>query len=172
MARSSEEYELDRLVSEHLPTALRFATRLTGDVDRAEDVLQEALVRVARSWKTFRSEAQFRTWLFRIVINVFRSRSAAVAHRPTTTLPETLTDRRAADPASGAQDCELAELIAERVSALPERQREVMVLTSFEGFSVQEAAELLGITEANVYSTLAVARGRLSKELAPYFVRR
>jgi|HubBroStandDraft_6_1064221.scaffolds.fasta_scaffold167562_2 RNA polymerase sigma factor (sigma-70 family) len=171
MARSSEERELDRLVSEHLPTALRFATRLTGDVDQAEDVVQEALVRAARSWKTFRGEAQFRTWLFRIVINVFRSHSAAVAHRPTT-LPETLADRRVADPARGAQDRELAELIAERVSALPERQREVMVLTSFEGFSVQEAAKLLEITEANVYSTLAVARARLSKELAPYFVRR
>ncbi len=158
MARSSEERELDRLVSEHLPTALRFATRLTGDVDRAEDLLQEALVRVARSWKTFRGESQFRTWLFRIVINVFRSRSAANADRATTTLPETLADRRAADPASGAQDRELADLIAERVSALPERQREVMILTSFEGFSVQAAAELLDITEANVYSTLAVAR--------------
>jgi RNA polymerase sigma-70 factor (ECF subfamily) len=172
MARSSEERELDRLVSEHLPTALRFATRLTGDVDRAEDLLQEALVRVARSWKTFRGESQFRTWLFRIVINVFRSRPAGGADRATTTLPETLADRRAADPASGAQDRELANLIAERVSALPERQREVVILTSFEGFSVQEAAELLDMTEANVYSTLAVARARLSKELAPYFVRR
>jgi RNA polymerase sigma-70 factor (ECF subfamily) len=171
MARSSEERELDRLVSEHLPAALRFATRLTGDFDRAEDVLQESLVRVARSWKNFRQEAQFRTWLFRIVINVFRSRSADGANRPTT-LPEGLVDRRAADPARGVQDRELAELIAERVSALPERQREVMVLTSFEGFNIKEVAELLDITEANVYSTLAVARARLSKELAPYLVRR
>jgi RNA polymerase sigma-70 factor (ECF subfamily) len=171
MAGSSEERELDRLVSEHLPTALRFATRLTGDVDRAEDVLQEALLRVARGWKTFRGEAQFRTWLFRIVINVFRSRPTGGANRPTS-LPEVLPDRRAADPAAGAQDRELAELIAERVSALPERQREVMVLTSFEGFSAQETAALLQITEANVYATLAVARARLSKELAPYLVRR
>lgn len=171
MARSSEKRELDRLVSEHLPTALRFATRLTGDIDRAEDVLQEALVRVARSYKTFRGEAQFRTWLFRIVINVFRTRPAGLANRPTS-LPETLPDRRATDPAIGAQDRELAELIAERVSALPERQREVMVLTSFDGFSVQETAALLEITEANVYATLAVARARLSKELAAYFVRR
>ncbi|HEV8003265.1 MAG TPA: sigma factor, partial [Planctomycetaceae bacterium] len=61
MARSSDQLELDRLVSEHLSAALRFATRLTGDVDAAEDVLQEALVRVARSWKTFRREAQFQT---------------------------------------------------------------------------------------------------------------
>ena len=76
MARSSESNELDRLVTQNLSAALRFATRLTGTLDAAEDVLQEALVRVARSWKSFRKEAEFRTWLFRIVINVFRDRCA------------------------------------------------------------------------------------------------
>jgi DNA-directed RNA polymerase specialized sigma24 family protein len=48
MARSSDQYELDRLVTEHLPSALRFATRLTGDADRAEELVQEALVRRGR----------------------------------------------------------------------------------------------------------------------------
>jgi RNA polymerase sigma-70 factor, ECF subfamily len=72
MARSSAPPELDRLVTQHLPWALGFATRLTGTPDAAEEVLQEALVRVARSWKSFRKEAEFRTWLFRIVINAFR----------------------------------------------------------------------------------------------------
>ena len=77
MARSSEPNELDRLVTQNLSAALHFATRLTGSLDAAEDVLQEALVRVARSWKSFRKEAEFRTWLFRIVINVFRDRLAS-----------------------------------------------------------------------------------------------
>ncbi len=118
--------------------------------------MQEALVRVARSWKTFRREAEFRTWLFRIVINVF------AATWPPLPIGRRLCPKRWPTGEwrirPGPQNRELAELIAERVSALPERQREVMVLTSFEGFSVQEAAKLLEITEANVYSTLAVAR--------------
>jgi RNA polymerase sigma-70 factor (ECF subfamily) len=171
MARSSDQIELDRLVTEHLPSALRFATRLTGDIDAAEEVVQEALVRVARSWKTFRGEARFQTWLFRIVINVFRSRTAVRSSRQVSLSGE-MQDTHVADPAIGAQAKELSELIAARVSALPPRQREVMVLISFEGLSVKETASLLDITEANVHATLTVARARLTKELASYFARR
>lgn len=47
-----------------------------------------------------------------------------------------------------------------------------MVLTAYEGLSTREVAALLGITEANVYATLGVARDRLRKELAPYFAER
>jgi len=171
MARSGNQNELDRLVTQHLSPALRFATRLTGTVDAAEDVLQEALVRVARSWKAFRKEAEFRTWLFRIVINVFRDRLAA-AKPADRTLSIDIADKRSGDPAIEAQDVELGQLIAARVSALPPRQREVMVLTAYEGFAIREVAALLGISEANVYATLGVARERLRRELAPYFAER
>jgi RNA polymerase sigma-70 factor, ECF subfamily len=171
MARSSEAQELDRLVTQNLSAALQFATRLTGTLDAAEDVLQEALVRVARSWKTFRKEAEFRTWLFRIVINVFRDRLARAKPAEPSPLDD-LADHRSRDPANEAQTTELGELIAARVSALPPRQREVMVLTAFEGFSPRQTAALLSITEANVHSTLAVARERLRRELASYLVER
>jgi RNA polymerase sigma-70 factor, ECF subfamily len=171
MARSSESNELDRLVTQHLSTSLQFATRLTGSQDAAEDLLQEALVRVARSWKTFRKEAEFRTWLFRIVINVFRDRLART--KPAEPSPlDGLADPRSLDPASEAQTSELGRLIAARISALPPRQREVMVLTAFEGFSPRQTASLLSITEANVHSTLGVARERLRKELASYLIER
>jgi RNA polymerase sigma-70 factor (ECF subfamily) len=171
MARSGKQNELDRLVTQHLSPALRFATRLTGTVDAAEEVLQEALVRVARSWKTFRKEAEFRTWLFRIVINVFRDRIAA-AKPADRSLSIDVADKRSGDPAIEAQDVELGQLIAARVSTLPPRQREVMVLTAYEGFAAREVALLLGISEANVYATLGVARERLRRELAPYFAER
>lgn len=171
MTRSSKQNDLDRLVTEHLSSALRFATRLTGDGDAAEEVVQDALVRVARSWKSFRGEAEFRTWLFRIVINVFRDRLSA-AKPAGRALPPEFADERIGEPAIEAQHTELGALIAACVSALPPRQREVMVLSAYECFSPQEIALLLGIKEANVYSTLRVARERLKQELAPYFAER
>ncbi|MGE0378430.1 MAG: RNA polymerase sigma factor, partial [Planctomycetaceae bacterium] len=73
--------DLDRLVREHLPAAARFATRLTGGPDLAEDLVLEALLRVARSYRTFRGESTFRTWLFQIIINVFRDLPPPVAQR-------------------------------------------------------------------------------------------
>jgi RNA polymerase sigma factor (sigma-70 family) len=105
------------------------------------------------------------------VINTFRNRMAAARDRPMP-LPLEVVDVHGGDPVIGAQDRELSELIAARISALPARQREVMVLISFEGFSVKETASMLDITEANVHATLGVARARLTRELAPYFVRR
>jgi RNA polymerase sigma-70 factor, ECF subfamily len=171
MARSSEPNELDRLVTQNLSAALQFATRLTGSLDAAEDVLQEALVRVARSWKSFRKDAEFRTWLFRIVINVFRDRLARTKPAEPGDFAD-LADHRNLDPARELQTAELGELIAARISALPPRQREVMVLTAFEDYSPRQTAGLLSITEANVHSTLAVARERLRKELASYLIER
>lgn len=161
---------LDRLVLDHLPAALRFATRLTGDPERAEELVQEALLRVVRSWATFRGEAAFRTWFFRIVINVFRDRLRALStdeiqfDENQTDLID-LTD---AGPPQAAMAEELGRLVAKEVSRLPPRQREVLVLIVFEGLSVREVAEVIHISEANVHSTLSAARTRLKTRLAPY----
>ena len=113
--------EFERLVLEHLPAASRCAIRLTGDPDTAEDIMQEALLRASRSWKTFRGRSRFSTWLLRIVINTFRSWLAR--RRPGRELPEEIRDARAADPAADAAANEMGEIVAAAVSALPPRQR-------------------------------------------------
>jgi RNA polymerase sigma-70 factor (ECF subfamily) len=161
---------LDDLVPAHLPYALRFATRLTGDRDAAEEIVQDALVRAARSWRTFRGESEFRTWLLRIVINAFRDRAAQ--RSPPQTLPEEIGDPRSVDPPAAAMEAELGRLIALRIARLPRRQREVLVLVAYEGLAPREVAGLLGISESNVHATLHVARERLRRELAPYLLER
>jgi RNA polymerase sigma-70 factor (ECF subfamily) len=168
MGRSSDSAGLDHLVSSHLAEALRLATRLTGDPETAEEVVAEALARVAGAWSSFRGRSTFRTWLFRIVINAFRDYCAA--RRPTEPLCADVPDDRTAGPAQQAMADELGRMIAASVSALPPRQREVLVLVTYEGLSPREAAEVLGISEANVYSTLYTARKRLRRQLAPYLL--
>lgn len=167
MADSSN---IDRLVVEHLPAALRLAVRLTGDRDTAEELVQEALLRVARGWRAFRGEAAFRTWLFRIVINVFRD-SLRRRHLSIASLEDEVVDvpdpRVEAPPAAAAAQ-ELAARVAAEVSRLAPRQREVMVLIVFEGMTTRQTAALLEITEQNVHATLSVARAHLQKRLAPF----
>lgn len=166
MALPSRRAKFDRLVAEHLPAALRFAIRLSGRTDLAEEIVQEAMLRAARSWQTFRGESQFRTWLFRIVVNVFRDGAGRrPAHDP-------LTDD-AADPSQGppsdeAMAAELGELVAQSVAKLPPRQREVLVLSVYEGLAPRQVAAVLGISEANVHTTLSLARARLRRSLASY----
>ena len=73
---------------------------------------------------------------------------------------------------SEAWASELGELVADRVSALPPRQREVLVLIAYEGLSPAEVARVLGISEANVHATLHVARRRLRTQLASLLMER
>src|SRR5689334_10978874 len=74
MSGPIDRHTVDQLVVEHLPVALRFAQRLTNDPDVASEIVQEALCRVLKQWKTFRGEAAFSTWLMQIVVNVDRDR--------------------------------------------------------------------------------------------------
>ena len=162
--------KLDQLVLDHLPAALRFATRLTGDVDTGEELVQEALLRAVRRWTTFRGEAEFRTWLFRIIINVSRDR---IRNARSTLLPIEnqsleIVEQASSEPVETAIQAEVEELVAREVSRLPPRQREVLTLIAFEELSVREVCDVVGISVANVYSTLSAARSRLKIRLALY----
>ncbi|MEZ6041715.1 MAG: RNA polymerase sigma factor [Planctomycetaceae bacterium] len=161
MPESDQPIDWEMLFRQHIPDVLKLATRLTGNLHDAEDVAQEALLRAARSRSTFRGDSTFRTWLNRIVVNVFRTwmrnRRTAGPLEEETIDPLKNTD---------AEQAETAELVAQHVSNLPERQREVLVLCIYENMSAAEVAEALGLTVQNVYSTLNVARNRLKQSLA------
>lgn len=169
MTAAGNQGELDRLVTDHLPDALRFALRLAGCRETAEEVVQEALCRAARGIGSFRGEAQFRTWFYRIVISAFHDHLAAAARRRCPgQLTDAIEDRRSESPVAAAMANELRDVIARRVSALPLRQREVLVLVACEQLRPSEAAEVLGISESNVSANLHYARTRLREELTPY----
>jgi RNA polymerase sigma-70 factor, ECF subfamily len=155
----------DRLVLENLPAAQRFAVRLTGRPDAAEDVIQTALLRASRGWKTFRGGSAFRTWLFQIVVHAFRDDLDDRARRPAETLTTDPADRRTNDPAALASAAELGRTVADAVSNLPPRQREVMVLHTYEQLTDVEVAGVLGITPQNVRTTLHLAPQRLREVL-------
>ncbi len=156
---------LDELVSEHLPSLRRLATRLTGSLESAEEITQEGLLRMVRSWDGFRRQSAFKTWAIRILLNVFHDWLAGQRD----SLPvEDLSDLRQPDPISSAMTEELRRYVAQRVSALPPRQRQVLILLVYEGLSAVEVAQLLDIQVANVYATLYQARQRLRVELAPF----
>ena len=159
----------DRLMLDHLAGAQRFAIRLTGDPDAAEEIVQDALVRAAGAWRTFRGESAFRTWLLQIVVNVFRDRLRARAGPASFDDADDHADVRAIEPAVTLQGRELAEAVAACVSSLPPRQREVLVLVAYEQLTTQQAAAVLGITDGNARTTLHLARAAMRKLLAPYF---
>ena len=134
------------------------ANRLVGDRHEAEDVAQEAYLRVYRSLRKFRGDSRFETWLHRIVANT------ALNHMRTRNRFGDLTDepdrivRIAESEPSAAVDVPEREALSHALSQLPHAQRVAVVLKDVYGFSASEIAERLGTTEGAV--KLRLHRGR------------
>lgn len=157
--------DLDTQLAEHLVSLRRLATRLTGNLESSEEIMQESLLRIVRSWSGFEGNSSFKTWAMRIILNVFHDWLG----KQRELLPlDDVPDLRQTDPASYAMAHELGRIVAQRVSSLPPRQREVLILVVYEGLSPDEVGRLLNMQLANVYATLYQARQRLRTELAPY----
>lgn len=169
MTRPIDRNAIDRLVVEHLPMALRMALRLAGDADVAEDLVQETLCRVLRQWRSYRGEASFRSWLLQILVNVDRDRRRRRTHLSIADDDE--AEARSANVAEAATAAELQVRVRNEIDRLPERQREVALLSWGEGLAAGEIAAALEITEANVYATLHAARKRLAQTLGIDYAR-
>ncbi|MCA9235001.1 MAG: sigma-70 family RNA polymerase sigma factor [Planctomycetales bacterium] len=150
---------IDRLVVDHLPAALAFAQRLAGNADVAEDLVQETLCRVLRQWKSYRGQAAFKTWMFQILLNADRDRRRR--QRSTDDVPQEQLTIYAPSPHQRVTAEELREQIRREIARLPDRQREVAVLTLGEGYTAAESAEILGTSVANVQTCLHLARKRI-----------
>jgi RNA polymerase sigma-70 factor, ECF subfamily len=156
------------LVLEKLPRLLALATRMLGDRMEAEDVAQEAFMRIwkqAPHWRT--GEAKFDTWLHRVALNLCYDRLRG--HRETLA-PNADALNQEPDPAarpderleSRSRDARVRDALA----ALPVRQREALVLTYYQELSNAEAAALMDITVDALESLLARARRTLRAQLA------
>lgn len=163
MAEPIGRKNVDRLVVEHLPRALRFARRLTGDDNTAEDVVQEALCRILKGWRSYRGEASFTTWMLQIVVNVDRDRRRR--RRDFVAIPPEGVVSSQSLPAEEAAAGELGARIRLAIDGLPDRQREVALLVWGEGASTREAAEVLQTSEANVHTCLHLSRKRIARAI-------
>jgi RNA polymerase sigma-70 factor (ECF subfamily) len=149
------------------PRVLGYATRLLADRAEAEDVAQEAMLRLWRmapEWRT--GEAQVTTWLYRVVTNLVTDRQRARQRRQATTLddaPEVADDA----PAAVAQLIEADRMAAldRALDSLPDRQRQALVLRHFEGMSNPEIAEIMQIGVEAVESLTARAKRALASAL-------
>ena len=155
---------LGELSRRHRERVRHLAYRLLGQWDDADDVAQEALLRVQRAAAAYQPTARFTTWLHRIVVNLCRDvqrRRARQAQRLDAVAPPVDDD---ATPALEAD--ETARRVADAVAQLAPRQRTALILHRYEGLSHQQIAEVTGDSPAAVESLLVRAYARLRRELA------
>jgi RNA polymerase sigma-70 factor, ECF subfamily len=154
------------LMHRHLQRSMALARRMTANASDAEEVAQEAFLRVWTTAPRWRPEgAAFRTWLYRIVVNLCLDRGRRKPFAP-------LED--AGDPSDPTPDAldrleqqETTRQVAAAVEALPDRQRAALVLSYYEGLSNAEAAAVLGVSVSGLEALLVRARRGLRTKLDP-----
>jgi RNA polymerase sigma-70 factor (ECF subfamily) len=152
------------LVTRHRDRLWAVALRTLGDREEAADAVQEALISAYRRADSYRGEAAVTTWLHRIVVNACLDRVRRRKARPTQPLPEhedrsdVLGDEAATDP---AEQAERRSVVMAALRQLSEDHRRAVVLVDMEGYSVDEAAELLDCPSGTVKSRCARARAKL-----------
>jgi RNA polymerase sigma-70 factor (ECF subfamily) len=169
--------ELVELYQQRLITVMN---HLVGSTEEAEDLAQEAFLRVYRVRKKYRPRAKFSTWLFTIAnnlaLNALRSRqrkpavplnlrdSGPLGPRPA----EQLVRDRCGQPGEHMQQEELAAVVRQALATLNERQRAAVVLNKFEDMNYADIAQVMGLSVKAVKSLLSRARENLRVALQDY----
>lgn len=163
MARVSagDAHAFRLLVVRHADRALATAWRMSANRSDAEDLVQEAFLRVWRSAASYQAErARFTTWLHRMVVNLavdrWRRRRPTVELEAANDVPDPAPDAQLVAEAS-----EDAAAVSAALAALPERQRMAVALCYYEGMSNAEAAAALGVPVGALEALLVRARRRL-----------
>jgi len=179
--RRREPAAADDLVAVYGDRACRLATRITGNVQDAEEAVQDAFLSVIRRIETFRGESAFGSWLYRIVANAayqkLRRRAARRRELPLDDVLPAFDDRgRHVDAGPDwstslddpARQAELRAVLSAAIEELPPDYRTVVVLRDVEGLSHREIVDVLGLTLCNVKTRVHRARLFLRQRLEQY----
>ena len=148
----------DLLYAEHAAPVYRFALRLSGCTEDAEDLAAETLSIAYRRHAGFRAEASLRTWLFSILLNQWR-----MSKRKKRVHQDPLDDARNVAATFDVADFDLAEAIRE----LPEALKEAFLLVKGEGLTHAEAAKVLRVPVGTMYFRVHAAVQQLRVKLGP-----
>lgn len=153
------------LVERHTRSLTAHATRMLRNPSEAEEVVQEAFVRLWKQAPSYRPEAKLRTFLHGIAHNLCIDRIRARRPQDEAALEQLTTNER---PSGSLAERERSARVHSEVAALPERQRAALSLVHFEELSNIEAAALLGVSVEALESLLSRARRTLRERLAAF----
>lgn len=182
LLRAGDEEAISQLVERWSPAMFRLARSFVASPQSAEDVVQEAWLGMLSGLARFEGRSSLRTWTFTILVNRARTRGAREARtlprspledaavEPARTWSSTVTPSRWDDtPESAVLSREALFELDRAISALPQRQRQVVTMRDIGGMSADEVCAALGITAANQRVLLHRARAALRTALAGYY---
>jgi RNA polymerase sigma-70 factor (ECF subfamily) len=158
---------LEHAIEQYGKTTYNFAYRLTGNEADASDLTQEAFIRVFRAWRSFKPGTSFRSWIYRIVTNLYRDELRRHKGRyhdeiPDDNAPQSGAGRPlAVEPIEEYIEGHLSEPVSRALADLTAEQRQIVLLADIEECSYQEIGQIVGCAVGTVRSRLHRARERL-----------
>ncbi len=143
-----------------VPNLRAFAISLSGNIDRADDLVQETLVRALANITSFQPGTNMSAWLFTILRNLFRSEYRK-RRREVEDTDGSYAERMKSQPEQTGR-VEFSEF-REALGKLPEDQREALILVGASGFSYEETAEICNCAVGTIKSRVNRARTRLAE---------
>lgn len=171
LARSLEGdlQSFEPLIHRYQKMIFALAYRMTGSAAEAEDLAQETFIHAFRKLGTFRSEASFSSWLYRIAVN--RCLNWKKSHVSQTELHQAWVDHQ--EKSQGEEVSHVSEQVQRALLQLNPEQRASIILTTFEEMNHAQAAEALGCSEATISWRIFMGRkklkGLLQKQMASGF---
>jgi RNA polymerase sigma factor (sigma-70 family) len=181
LCKTHDERAFSEIVKRNQRTVSGMLYRLAPDWADTDDLSQEVFVRMWRSINQLQNPARFRSWLYRIVMNLFydelRKRTRQL---PTCSLDEPQFDEDPSDhpgrdtvekrpgPEELCLNAELEQVIRQAMNKLPEQFREAVMLREVHGLSYEEVAERTNVGIGTVKSRIARARQQIREQIAPF----
>jgi RNA polymerase sigma-70 factor (ECF subfamily) len=176
--RNRDERAFRELIEAHRDRVYNICYRMLGNRHESEDVAQEVFITVFKQIDTFREEAKFSTWLYRVAVNHCKNRIKYLARRYDKARDE--LDDESANGANGTpigapiprapdralEGAQMEKLMQDAIASLEDDQRIVVVLRDVEDLSIEEICEITGLADGTVKSRLHRARLVLRKKLA------
>jgi len=177
--KSGDPAAWNTLIHQYEKSVYKFAYSLCHNHEESGDIAGQVFLRLYQNLHTFRNEASFTSWLFRIVRNTYLDLCVRPTHRNNVSLDagpnadgEPCAGRDIMDPAPTPEAIclqnETAQMLSKAISHLPAYQRHVLRMYHSEGKSYEEIAEATGLSIGTVKSRLNRARNMLRERLGPF----
>ncbi len=178
--QAGDKRAFDLLVLKYQRKVARLVARFVRDSGEVDDVVQEAFIKAYRALPTFRGDAAFYTWIYRIAINCAKNYLASPARRivpQSDLMSDDDDDAESFDRNAGLHDVatpdaeyaskQIAEAVNRAMTALPDDLRTAVTLREIEGLSYEEIAEAMDCPIGTVRSRIFRAREAIATELRP-----
>jgi RNA polymerase sigma-70 factor (ECF subfamily) len=166
--KQGDKFAFRQLVEKYQDSVINVGHQFLRNKEEAEEMAQEVFLKVFLSTGSYRPQAKFSTYLFKIVVNSCLNKLRDKKKFSSSQLEENLPAPTEEQPDKSLEREELKRLIKEAIDSLPENQRIVIILNQYEGFSYQDTAKILDCSVSAVESRLFRAKESLKKKLSAY----